>query len=65
MIGNATELGNFIREHTGLILSSGAEFGRGQEEFLRMNIACPKNRLKDGLWRLQKGIKDYEDWVVR
>ncbi len=36
----------------GVGLSSGAVFGQGGEGFLRLNIACPKARLLDGLHKI-------------
>lgn len=33
-----------------------AAYGLGGEQFLRLNIACPKAVLKDGLNRLKKAI---------
>lgn len=41
-----------IRAQTGLYLSNGKQFGNG-EHFLRMNIACPRTLLTDGLRRLE------------
>ncbi len=41
-----------IREKTGLYLSAGKGFGTGGENFLRMNVACPRSVLMDGLKRL-------------
>ena len=38
-------------------LSSGKQFGKGGEHFLRMNIACPKQRLSDEPERLEKALK--------
>lgn len=53
-------LTDFIRNKTGLYLSSGAQYGKSGESFIRMNIACPKSMLLDGLDRLKKGIEEYE-----
>ncbi len=53
---NSKELANRIRKSTGLYLSDGEQFGNG-EQFLRMNIACPKTVLADGLNRLKKAVK--------
>ena len=44
---------DFIRKKTGLYLSSGSQYGSGGDGFLRMNIACPKALLNDGLSRLR------------
>ena len=43
-----------IRENTGLFLTDGSVYGDCGKNFLRMNIACPKTTLEDGLQRLKK-----------
>lgn len=53
-------LAEYIRRETGLILSAGEIFGNG-EGFLRMNIACPRARLSDGLDRLKKAMDLLEE----
>ncbi len=53
---NAIELSKILRETTGLYLSAGNQYGGNGSHFLRMNIACPREVLKDGLKRLKKGI---------
>lgn len=56
-ISHDTEwLANKLRENTGLYLSAGKEFGGNGTLFLRMNTACQKKVLEDGLERLKKGI---------
>lgn len=50
---NADALDDDIRAKTGLYLSKGSAFGAGGEAFLRMNTACPKRTLDDGLNRLK------------
>lgn len=45
-----------IRARTGLYLSDGVQYGRGGEAFLRMNIACPRARVLDGLERLRVAL---------
>ena len=49
-------LAEFLRKETGLFVSEGAEYGRTGEPFLRLNIACPRERLEDGLKRMEEGI---------
>lgn len=49
----------FIRNTSGLCLSDGKIFRGNGENFLRMNIACPKKILLDGLNRLKKSIFEY------
>ena len=48
-----------IRKTTGLYLMAGSHYGKGGKNFLRMNIACPKLMLFDGLERLKNGRKKY------
>ena len=47
----------FVREKTGLFISDGAVYGKGGEGFVRINLACPLERVKDGLQRLKAAIK--------
>lgn len=44
-----------IRRRTGLWLSDGKQYGSGAQ-FLRMNIACPAERVRDGLHRLREAL---------
>lgn len=64
MAGFAAEAAEYIREKTGLYLSAGNQFGAGGGDFLRMNIACPRTVLEDGLRRLKEGIAAYEEFAV-
>lgn len=57
---DATPLTEFIRATTGLYLTDGNEYGSAGKPFIRMNIACPREYLSDGLTRLQKGISQYK-----
>lgn len=54
------ELCEFIRKETGLYVSEGAIFGGNGNHFIRLNYACPKERLEDGLQRLKKGIEAFQ-----
>ena len=65
MIGTAAEAATIIRESTGLYLSAGSQFSGNGADFLRMNIACPRSVLKDGLQRLKVGIQTYEREVLK
>ena len=49
----------FLRETTGLILSRGSSYGETGKAFLRMNLACPRSVLADGLSRLIRGIRTF------
>lgn len=46
-----------IREKTGLFVSNGTQYGQVGRCFLRVNIACPRSLLTDGLTRLEMAIK--------
>ena len=51
---DSVELTSFIREKTGLYVSDGLEYGENGKAFIRMNVACPFERLKDGLNRFKE-----------
>ncbi|MBR3469716.1 MAG: pyridoxal phosphate-dependent aminotransferase [Lachnospiraceae bacterium] len=53
---DSVALAEFLRKETGLYVSDGAEYGKAGKPFLRLNVACPRERLKDGLERLKQGI---------
>lgn len=56
VLGNATELCQFIRKNTGLYISNGSQYRGNGYNFMRMNIACRRELLKDSLERLKKGV---------
>lgn len=62
LIGSSTDFCRFIRRHRGLYLSDGNEYRNG-EGFLRMNLACPREQVEDGLNRLKESAAAYEAWV--
>ena len=64
IVGFASEAARFIREKTGLYLSVGSQYGKGGEHFLRMNAACPRSVLCDGLSRLKEGLAAYEEYSM-
>ena len=49
-------LSEFLRQNQGLFLSAGSDFGQCGDNFLRMNIACPPDLLKQGLDKLKAGV---------
>lgn len=61
--GDSSELCRFLREKRGLYLSNGRVYRNG-EGFLRMNLACPLERVMDGLVRLKEGISEYKKYVL-
>ena len=56
---NSDKLCEFIQNKTGLILSSGKQYRGNGATFVRMNTACNRDRLNDGLERFVKGVKEY------
>ena len=56
---DADDLCKFLREKTGLILSSGKQYRGGSDCFVRLNTACPRTRLQEGLSRFLAGVKQY------
>ena len=64
MQGCATEFTRYLREHTGLYLSEGRQYGESGSSFIRMNIACPRSQLEEGLKRFVEGSRDYEKWTL-
>ena len=55
---NDEQLDEFIKEKACLALSPGHIFGSGGSGFQRMNIACPRLLLEQGLQRLETAIND-------
>lgn len=58
---DSERLAAWIRKETGLYLSAGSHYSGNGTVFLRMNIACPRKSLMDGLNRLKKGIESYQN----
>lgn len=54
---NSREIAHRIRKKTGLFLSAGSGFSGDGDRFLRLNIACPRALLKDGMERLKRGVE--------
>ena len=55
------ELYEFLRENTGLILSPGKKYRGDGMLYLRMNVACPRDKLLDGLKRFEKGVRSFSE----
>ena len=50
------EFADLIRKTTGLYLSEGSQYGGNGNQFVRMNVACPRKYVEDGMRRLKQGI---------
>lgn len=57
-LGGGTKFAKFLRESTGLFLTAGAVYGKSGENFLRMNVACPRAYVLDGLERLKNAAEN-------
>lgn len=55
--GSQDELGPWLRQRTGLFLNDGGAYGENGRRFLRMNVACPRSVVLEGLERLKKGFE--------
>jgi cystathionine beta-lyase len=54
---DTTCLCQLLCSETGLYVTAGESYGETGRGFIRINIACPRERLEDGLTRLKKGIE--------
>ncbi len=52
-VGENEGLENYIREKTGLFVTDGAHYGNSGKGFIRVNVACPRVLLEDGLNKLK------------
>lgn len=58
---DAGKLQRFMEEHSGLVLTEGEEYGAPGKRFLRLNPACPRSRLQDGMERLKSSITAFKN----
>jgi len=56
---DSTALAEELRADTGLYVSEGGEYGGDGRAFLRLNVACPRSRLLDGLNRLKAFLEHH------
>lgn len=56
---DSERLAEHIRSHTGLWITAGSHYRGDGHNFLRINLACPRKRLEDGLLRLKEGILSF------
>ena len=48
-----------VRKTTGLKITAGGQYRGNGKTFVRINVACPKAVLKDGLERLKNGVNSF------
>ena len=53
---NNRELKDFMIKKAKVGLDDGPIFGQGGEGFQRLNIACPRKTLEEGLRRIEKAV---------
>lgn len=53
---NGDKFAEELRKNTGLFINSGAEYGKTGEEFVRINLACPRKILEEALSRFKTGF---------
>lgn len=58
---NPSRLGRFVREDAKVALDEGTKFGCKEEGFERMNIACPRTTLLEGLRRIEEAVRTIRD----
>lgn len=51
------ELCRRLEEDYKVKVSPGPDYGPGGEGFIRINLACPRATLEEGLWRIAKALK--------
>ena len=61
---DSESLMQYIKEHAGLCLFSGAEETNRKQQFLCMKIASQVSQQEELLRRLQTGIQAYEEYIV-
>ena len=59
--GFSERFANHLREKHALVLSTGTIYGAAGEGFERLNIACPRTRLLDGLEKFREGFNSYKN----
>lgn len=57
--GFSERFANHLKDNHGLVLSTGTIYGKAGEGFERLNIACPRTSLLEGLERLRRGFESY------
>lgn len=54
---NGDEFAEELRKETGLYINGGSEYGKCGENFVRINLACPRKTLEDAMNRFEKFAK--------
>lgn len=54
---NGDKFAEELRKETGLYINGGSEYGKCGENFVRINLACPRKILEDAMNRFEKFVK--------
>ena len=54
---DSDEFVDYLEKEVQLMLNAGSGFGGNGKTFVRINLACPRRRIEEGLRRLEKGVK--------
>ena len=57
--GDAEKLCSFVRAYNGLYITAGNQYRGNGSKFVRINLACPRSTLTDGLNRFADGVRAY------
>lgn len=63
--GDETQLASFLRKEKGLYISEGSQYRGNGAGFIRMNIACSRAQVMEGLARLKEGVAAFEKLSIR
>ncbi len=56
---DSTHFASYIRETTGLYIAEGTKYRGNGDCFIRINLATSRDRIQDGLKRLELAVKNY------
>lgn len=54
----------YLHQEQHLLISYGGSYGKNGEDFIRINIACPRDRMMYGLRKLKDGLQEFSNYVM-
>lgn len=55
------QFSEYLHKEKQLVISYGGSFGKNGEDFIRMNIACPQERMMEGLKKFREGFEEFSN----
>lgn len=55
--GSGDEFASELRKETGLYIAGGSEYGKAGDNFVRINLACPRSVLTDAMARFKRFVE--------